>query len=87
MTNTLRHAIAFTAALPIAFLAREAGLEPVHAAAVAATLPSAHAAVDLVVHSPDLSFRQLGALTTFHCGAILILAVTVTAILELRTLE
>ena len=64
MTNTLRHAIAFTATLPIAFLAHEAGLEPVHAAAVAATLPGAHAAIDLVVHGPDLGFRQLGALAS-----------------------
>ena len=87
MTNALRHAIAFTAALPVAFLAHETGLEPIHAAAVAATLPGAHAAIDLVVQGPDLSFRQLGALTAFHCGAILILAVTVTGILEIRTLE
>ena len=87
MTNALRHAIAFAAALPIALLAHEAGLEPVHAAAAAATLPGAHATIDLLVHGPDLSFRQLGALTAFHCGAILILAVTVTGILELRTLE
>ena len=86
-THALRHAIAFTAALPIALLAHETGLEPVHAAAAAALLPGAHAAIDLVVHGSDLSFRQLGALTAFHCGAILVLAVTVTGILEMGTLE
>ena len=87
MTHALRHAVAFAAALPIARFAHEAGLEPVHVAAAAATLPSAHAAIDLVIHGPNLSFRQFGALTAFHCGAILILAVTVTGILEMRTLE
>ena len=86
-TNAIQYAIPFTAAVPIALFAHEGGLEPSHAAAVAATLPGAHAAIDLVVRGPDLTFRQIWALTAFHCGTILILAITVAEILEIRTLE
>ena len=70
MTTALRHAIAFTAALPVALLAHEGGMEPAHAATAAILLPTMHAGIDLAVNGPDLSLRCIAACAAFHTATI-----------------
>ena len=61
MTDTLRQAIVFAGAILSAVLARDAGFEPTIAAAVGTVLPALHATIDLAVHGPNLTGRQIGA--------------------------
>ncbi len=84
MTSALRHAIAFTAALPVALLAHDAGIEPVWAATAAILLPTIHAGVDLVVHGPDLNLRRIAACTTFHAATITALGLLLASLLGTR---
>ena len=82
MTNALRHAIAFTGALPVALLAHDAGIEPAHAATAAILLPAIHAGIDLVVHGPDLTLRCIAACTAFHTGTISMLGLCLASLLR-----
>ena len=81
MTTALRHAIAFTGALPVALLAHGSGMEPAHAATAAILLPAVHAGVDLVVSGPDLSLRSIGARTVFHATTITTLGLFLAGLL------
>ena len=82
MTTPLRHAIAFTAALPVALLAHHSGMDPAHAATAAILLPAVHASVDLVVNGPDLSLPCIGAWSAFHAATIATLGLSLTSVLE-----
>ena len=82
MTDTLRHVIVFAGATPAAVLAREAGLEPVAAATVAAMLPALHAAIDLVAPAPDLTGCEIAGKASLHAAAAGALACTLTALLQ-----
>jgi len=84
MTTAVRHAIAFTAAVPVALLAHGNGMEPVHAATAAILLPAIHASVDLVVNGPDLSLRSIGAWTAFHAATITALGLFLASLLGTR---
>ena len=81
MTTALRHAIAFTAALPVALLAHQSGMEPAHAATAAILLPAVHAGVDLVVSGPDLGLQAIGGWTAFHAATITALGLFLTSLL------
>lgn len=84
MTTALRHAIAFTAALPVALLAHQSGMEPAHAATAAILLPTIHASVDLVANGPDLRLRCIAAWSAFHAATITTLGLVLTSLLETR---
>ncbi len=81
MTTALRHAIAFTAALPVALLAHEGGMEPAHAATAAILLPAMHAGVDLAVNGPDPSLRCIAGCAAFHAATIATLGLFLTSLL------
>ena len=81
MTTELRHAIAFTTALPVALLAHDSGMEPTHAATAAILLPAIHASVDLVVNGPDLSLRAIATRTAFHAATVTTLGLVLTSLL------
>ena len=82
MTDTLRQTIVFAGAIPSAVLARDAGLEPTMAAAVAAMLPALHATIDMTVHGPDLTGRDIAGKASLHAAAAGALACTLTALLQ-----
>ena len=82
MTTPLRHATAFTAALPVALLAHDSGMEPVHAATAAILLPAIHASVDLAVNGPDLNLRCIAVCTAFHTATIAGLGLFLASLLE-----
>ena len=84
MTTAVRHAIAFTAALPVALLADGNGMEPVHAATAAILLPTIHAGVDLVVSGPDLTLRAIATWTAFHAATITALGLFLASLLGTR---
>jgi len=84
MTTALRHAIAFTAALPVALLAHGSGMEPVHAAAVATLLPATHAGVDLVASGPDLTPPPTATGSAFHAAPITTLGLFLASLLGAR---
>ena len=84
MTTALRHAIAFTAALPVALLAHDSGIEPVHAATVAILLPAIHAGVDLVTSGPDLTLRAIATWSAFHATTITALGLLLASLLGTR---
>ena len=84
MTSALRHAIAFTAAVPVALLAHENGIEPTQAATGAILLPTIHASVDLVVTGPDLRLRCITMITVFHTATIGALGLFLTSLLGAR---
>ncbi len=81
MTTALRHAIAFTAALPVALLAHKSGMEPAHAATAAILLPAIHASVDLAVNGPDLSLRCIAGCAAFHAATITALGLFLVSLL------
>ncbi len=81
MTTALRHAIAFTAALPVALLAHKSGMEPAYAATAAILLPAIHAGVDLAVNGPDLSLRCIAACAAFHAATITALGLLLASLL------
>ena len=81
MITPLRHAIAFTAALPVALLAHGSGMEPIHAATGAILLPAVHAGVDLVVSGPDLSLRRIAGCAAFHAATITVLGLFLASLL------
>jgi hypothetical protein len=81
VTTPLRHAVAFTAAVPVALLAHNSGMAPAHAATAAILLPVMHASVDLVVNGPDMSLRCIAACTAFHAGTIAMLGLFLTSLL------
>lgn len=82
MTDTLRQVIAFAGAIPAAVLARDAGLEPATAAAVAAMLPALHATIDLVVRAQDLTGCAIAGKASLHTTAVGALTCTLTALLQ-----
>ena len=82
MTDTLRHAFVIAGAIPSAVLARDAGLEPTEATAVAAILPALHAAIDLAVHGPDLTRCEIAGKASLHAAAAGALACTLTVLLQ-----
>ena len=81
MTTALRHAIAYTAALPIALLAHDSGMQPAHATTAAILLPATHAGIDIVVNGADTSPRCIATWTAFHAAAITILGLILTSVL------
>jgi len=81
MTSALRHAIAFTGALPLALLAHQSGMEPTHAAIAAILLPTVHAGVDLVVSGPDLTLQAIAGWTAFHAATIAALGLFLASLL------
>ncbi|MCY4638496.1 MAG: hypothetical protein OXG04_29020 [Acidobacteria bacterium] len=81
MTTPLRHAIAFTAALPVALLAHDSGMEPAYAATAAILLPTVHAGIDLAVNGPDLSLRRIAGCAAFHTATITALGLFLTSLL------
>lgn len=81
MTTALRHAVAFTAALPVALLAHDSGMEPVHAATAAILLPAIHAGVDLVASGPDLTLRAIATWSAFHAATITALGLFLASLL------
>ncbi len=82
MTTTLRHAIAFTTALPIALLAHDSGMEPTQSATVAILLPAIHASVDIVANGPDLCLRGIATWSAFHIATITTLGLFLASVLE-----
>ncbi len=84
MTTALRHAIAFTAALPVALLAHNSGMEPAHAATAAILLPAIHASVDLVANGPDLRLRGIATWSAFHVATITTLGLFLAGMLGTR---
>jgi len=84
MTTALRHAIAFTAAVPVALLAHGSGMEPVHAATAAILLPAIHASVDLVAGGPDLTLRAIATWSGFHAATITALGLFLASLLGTR---
>ena len=81
MTTALRHATAFTAALPVALLAHDAGMEPTHAATAAILLPAIHASVDIVANGPDLCLRGIATWSAFHIATITTLGLFLASVL------
>lgn len=82
MITALRYAIAFSAAVPVAILAHQTGLEPAHAATTGVLLPATHASVELVTSGPDLRLRFIAAQTCFHTVTIVTLGLLLTSLLE-----